>query len=141
MICESGNIHDNRLWAVLFLGLSMLLISGLRQMSHQNDSNTTQQMVLRQDGQELAWVPGKNTDTAGEPLSALLTPFFFAPVRINSADNELLTTLPGIGPGMAGRILDFRQEHGPIENEYDFMRIKGIGPKRFRALRQDISFE
>jgi competence protein ComEA len=57
------------------------------------------------------------------------------PVDLNTADAERLGLLPGIGPSMAGRIIEFRDEHGPFRRVEDLLKIKGIGEKSFQKLR------
>lgn len=50
-------------------------------------------------------------------------------ININSADEEMLTNLPGVGPKTAARITDYRKENGPFKSIEDLLNIKGIGPK------------
>lgn len=57
------------------------------------------------------------------------------PVDINTASEEALIELPGVGPAMARRIVDFRKEHGPFRRVEDLMKVKGIGEKSFAKLR------
>ncbi len=57
------------------------------------------------------------------------------PIDLNRATLEQLEELPGIGPSMARRILEFREKSGPFRRVQDLLAIRGIGPKRFEALR------
>lgn len=50
-----------------------------------------------------------------------------AMVDINSAGLTELQTLPGIGPVLAQRILDYRRENGPFERFSDLANVEGIG--------------
>lgn len=50
-----------------------------------------------------------------------------AMVDINSAGLDELQTLPGIGPVLAQRILDYRRENGPFESFSDLANVEGIG--------------
>ena len=61
-----------------------------------------------------------------------------APVDINKATVDELTTLPGIGATMARRIVAFREEHGPFRRVEDLLKVKGIGEKSFEKLRPHV---
>src|SRR3954447_7732170 len=61
-----------------------------------------------------------------------------APVDLNTATGEQLDTLDGIGPGMAGRILDYRKEHGAFGSVEELGQVPGIGEKRLAALREKV---
>jgi competence protein ComEA len=58
-------------------------------------------------------------------------------VDLNRAGPEELQTLPGIGPALAGRIVESRKREGPFRSAEDLLRVRGIGPAtlaRFRTL-------
>jgi competence protein ComEA len=61
-----------------------------------------------------------------------------APVDLNTATPEQLDQLDGIGPGMAGRILDYRKEHGGFGSVEELGQVPGIGEKRMAALREKV---
>lgn len=50
-----------------------------------------------------------------------------AMVDINAAGLEELQTLPGIGPVLAQRIMDYRRENGPFESFSELSNVEGIG--------------
>ncbi len=56
-------------------------------------------------------------------------------VDINLGDSAALQELPGIGPAMALRIIEYREKNGPFERVEDLMEVKGIGEKRFLNLK------
>ena len=58
-------------------------------------------------------------------------------ISINEADKELLCELTGIGPVMAQRIIDYRQNQ-PFTFLEQLMEVKGIGEKTFQKLKDDI---
>ena len=58
-----------------------------------------------------------------------------APVDINKATAEVLTSIPGVGQATAQRIVDWRGENGPFRRVEDLMKIKGIGEKSFAKIR------
>ncbi len=63
------------------------------------------------------------------------TPVVGAQVNINIADAAQLEALPGIGPTLAQRIIEYRQEHGPFATVEDLLRVPGIGPAKLNQLR------
>ncbi|WP_051617051.1 ComEA family DNA-binding protein [Desulfonatronovibrio hydrogenovorans] len=78
----------------------------------------------------------------------ILLSLLFAPVaglsstqiNINTADAEQLTSLPGIGPALAERIIDYRQEF-PFTKTEDIMQVPGIGEVRYNEIKDLISIE
>ncbi|MDH3628831.1 MAG: helix-hairpin-helix domain-containing protein [Acidobacteriota bacterium] len=56
-------------------------------------------------------------------------------VVLNQATVEQLQTLPGVGPSIARRIVEFRDQHGAFERLEDLMRVKGVGEKTFLKLK------
>ena len=61
-----------------------------------------------------------------------------APVDINTATPEQLDELDGIDPGMAGAILEYREEHGGFGSVEELGQVPGIGEKRLAALREKV---
>jgi competence protein ComEA len=57
-----------------------------------------------------------------------------APVNLNTATLEQLDTLDGVGPGIAQRILDYRQQHGGFSRVEELGEVPGIGDKRLATL-------
>lgn len=59
-------------------------------------------------------------------------------VNINTASEEALQALSGIGPGKAKAIVAYREEHGNFETEEDLMKVSGIGQASYEKLRDEI---
>jgi comEA protein len=59
-------------------------------------------------------------------------------VDINTATCEQLQSLPGIGPQMARRIVEFRDLHGAFSSVQEITAVRGIGQKTFLRLRDRI---
>jgi competence protein ComEA len=64
---------------------------------------------------------------AGKPAPA-------AKVNINTASVEQLTTLPGVGPKLAARIVEYRQKSGTFRSPQELMNVKGVGEKNFAKI-------
>jgi competence ComEA-like helix-hairpin-helix protein len=56
-------------------------------------------------------------------------------VNINTANSELLQTLPGIGPKTAVRIIEYRQTTGRFKSIEGVQDVKGIGPKKYERIK------
>jgi comEA protein len=56
-------------------------------------------------------------------------------ISLNRAGKADLEALPGIGPVMAGRILEDRRERGRFRSVDDLMRVRGVGPKTLEKIR------
>jgi len=55
-------------------------------------------------------------------------------VNINTAGSEQLQMLPRVGPALAGRIIEFRESHGPFGSIDELVAVKGIGETSFDKL-------
>lgn len=60
-------------------------------------------------------------------------------ININTAGKAELETLPGIGPAMADRIIQYREEKGPFSTAEDIKNVSGIGEKRYEQLKDKIT--
>ncbi|EIV93354.1 ComEA family DNA-binding protein [Frankia sp. QA3] len=56
------------------------------------------------------------------------------PVDLNSASTDQLDGLPGVGPVLAGRIVQWRTEHGPFRSAEQLAEVTGLGDKRLADL-------
>ena len=79
------------------------------------------------DASMAAPVPGADGRTPAVPGVAV--------VDLNRAGPSELDALPGIGPVLAGRILEHRRRHGPFREPEDLLAVPGIGPRLFERLR------
>jgi competence ComEA-like helix-hairpin-helix protein len=60
-------------------------------------------------------------------------------LNINTSSANVLETLPGIGKGLAERIVDHREKYGPFRRPEHLIIVRGISDRRFRALRDLIT--
>ena len=60
------------------------------------------------------------------------------PVNLNSATAAQLEELPGVGPVLAQRIIDWRTEHGRFASVDELGEVSGIGEKIFAALQPKV---
>ena len=60
------------------------------------------------------------------------------PLSLSSASAEQLEALDGIGPTLAGRIVEFRRARGGFASVDQLLEVQGIGPARLEALRPQV---
>lgn len=60
-------------------------------------------------------------------------------VNINAAGLEQLDSLPGIGPVLAQRIIDFREENGPFTSVDELQNVSGVGPAVMAKIKDQVT--
>src|SRR5687767_11122686 len=60
-------------------------------------------------------------------------------ININTASVAEIEKLPGIGDVLAGRIIAYREEHGPFRRVEHLMMVRGISDRKFREIRSLVS--
>ena len=60
-------------------------------------------------------------------------------IDINTADLDTLSTLPGIGPTLAQKIIDYRETYGPFYYIEDIMNVEGISDTTFENIKDLIT--
>lgn len=90
---------------------------------------------------ERVWIPRKGETPPPEASGASAGPGGAAggKVNINAASAAQLEDLPGIGPALAERIVEYRTQHGPFRTIRDLMKVTGIGEKKFAALEDYVT--
>jgi competence protein ComEA len=78
-------------------------------------------------------VADDGSPAGGAPGSPDLRPPSLVP--LNTADAAMLQQIPGVGPVLAARIVEHRDEHGPFEVIEDLLDVPGIGEGRLADLR------
>ena len=84
-------------------------------------------------------VPVKGAAGSSQPAASVSDPAsggaVDGPVDINTATQEMLESLPGIGPTLAQRIIDYRQSNGPFASIEAIQDVSGIGPGIFEKIK------
>ncbi len=102
------------------------------------------------DGEQL-YIPATGEATAAPPTTApapakgekaptpTKTPL--GKININTATAEELDLLPGIGPAIAERIIQYRTENGPFKAPEDLKKVRGIGDALYNQMKDKITVE
>ena len=78
------------------------------------------------------------TETDPEPETE---PAVTRPVNINTATAQQLDDLPGIGPVLAQRIVDYRTAHGGFKAVEELLNVSGIGNAKLMEILDEITVE
>jgi competence protein ComEA len=62
-------------------------------------------------------------------------------LNLNTATPKQLESLPGIGPTLAKRIVDFREKKGGFKRVEELLAIPGISEKKWKVLREHLTVE
>jgi len=57
-------------------------------------------------------------------------------LNLNTASIRELEALPGIGPALAKKIVEFRQKKGGFKRIEELLAVPGISEKRWRVLKE-----
>lgn len=60
-------------------------------------------------------------------------------VNINTATQNELDELPGIGPAIAQRIIEYREENGNFQKIEDLQNVKGIGDAKYEEIKESVT--
>jgi competence protein ComEA len=93
-----------------------------------------------QDGEQV-YVPQVG-EALSQPSQVTSMPNDTAPgsiVNLNNGTLADLDTLPGIGPAIAQRIIDYREANGPFTTIEQIMDVSGIGPATFDKIKDRIT--
>ena len=112
------------------LNLAAHLEDGIRvDVPYQNEVSV--QATTEQDTSKEETVPPPTISSPSESRNDL--------VNINTADQSTLETLSGIGPVIASRIIDFRDQNGPFIEIVEIQKVSGIGPATFDKIKDYIT--
>ncbi|MEM6648103.1 MAG: ComEA family DNA-binding protein [Bacteroidota bacterium] len=64
-----------------------------------------------------------------KPNTSRKAPVASGPVNVNTGTLAELDRLPGVGPALAQRIIDYREAYGAFARVASLERVRGIGPK------------
>lgn len=117
-----------------YLNQAQLLFDGMKVYVPTSEEVSEQGGSLLQEmGQEgiIGAIQGSSSALSGSEDSGL--------VNINTASEELLCTLSGIGPGKAKSIIAYREQNGAFRSIEEIMNVEGIKEGLFARIRDSIT--
>ena len=89
------------------------------------------------DGQKVL-VPG--AQRAADAANAAAPGPSLQTVNVNTATIAELDALPGVGPALAARIIEYRRKNGPFSSLEELDEVEGIGPGKLEDLADRVTF-
>ncbi len=91
------------------------------------------------DGEQIVVGAGAGTGAGTGATSVGSSVGAIAQVNLNQATVEQLDTLPGVGPVIAERIVEYRKTHGSFSHTRDLLDVPGIGDAKFADMASAIT--
>ncbi len=98
--------------------------------------------ALLKDGQKII-IPYKISNETDEGINKnmfnnIQSEYYFSSntkININTADTNMLQTLPGIGPVLSGKIIEYRNKNGFFVEIDDIQDVSGIAEKKYEGIK------
>lgn len=98
-----------------------------------------------EDGQKIV-IPSINDSdeisekyiTSGAGANVVEGDVYGSKVNINTATQTELETLTGIGPSMASKIIEYRNQNGRFDDIEDLKNVPGIGESKYQSVKESI---
>lgn len=116
--------------AILFLLMALLVGSGIILYQRNHPGFAPQLKLDKSDVDslgEIQYLSGR-----GQEENA---------IDLNRATAAELQLLPGVGPALSKRIVEYREAKGEFDKIEDVMQVSGIGPKTFQAIKDYVIVE
>ena len=93
-----------------------------------------EQVTVPSEGESAVAPDGEAVEGSGGETGATSGVAADGRINLNTASQEELESLPGIGEATARKILASREAEGPFASTEDLMRVPGIGEKKYEAM-------
>ena len=139
---------------IVYLEASSRIVDAIKEAGGATKEADLSQINLAyelQDGQKI-YIPNKNekiseyiTMSSGnnviieENNSSAETERKENKVNINTANVNELDNLPGIGPSLAQRIIEYREENGNFKSIEELQNVKGIGEAKYSDIKDNVT--
>ena len=107
---------------------AVLAAGGFTEAADQSSVNLAREIS---DGEQIVVLPAGGSLPTGQHSGAVANTF---QISLNRASQIELETLPGVGPALASRMVDWRVTNGGFKKKQDLMKVSGIGQKLFAGI-------
>lgn len=118
--------------ALLFLLVALLIGSGITLYKRSHPQFAPELVVEKND---LA------ADSGRQKVDQLSEKPARKKINLNHATALELELIPGIGPKLSQRIVDYRKTNGEFQKLEDLIKVPGIGPKNFEQIKDYLTIE
>lgn len=91
-----------------------------------------------EDGMQVR-VPMRLRDAGEKGATASIGRQADGKINLNTATEKELQELPGIGPAMSARIVEYRESNGAFQSIDDIKKVRGIGASKFEKLKDRVT--
>lgn len=119
-LTENANISNVNLAYIVEDGMKIRIPS-------QDEKELEEEYITKESGKGVI-ISDEVNDNSEKSLS----------VNINIANQEELENLPGIGPSIANKIIEYRNQNGRFKNIEDIKNVTGIGESKFEKIKDFI---
>ncbi len=116
--------------ALLFLLLTLLVGSGITLYKRTHPQFAPQLIVEKKEVDPLPQTQSPLNEEQGKKK-----------INLNQATSAELQLLPGLGPALSKRIVEYRKINGQFKQIEDIMQVQGIGLKTFERIKDYITIE
>lgn len=102
---------------------------GLSKLADQSSVNLARELT---DGEQVVVFKTGEAPTVAGAISQ------GSRISLNQSSALELEQLPGVGPALAGRIVDWREANGGFKKKEDLLNISGIGDKLFAGIKDEV---
>ena len=131
-ITVAGGISQNA--SLKDVNLAYVLEDAMKIYIPNKSEETEQKQIVTTDDASIQSYASITSST-----STISSPSSSSKVNINKASITDLETINGIGPGLAQKIITYREEHGKFSSIDDIKNVSGIGDKKFEKIKDSIS--
>ena len=107
---------------------AVLAAGGFTELADQSSVNLAREIS---DGEQIVVLASGVSQSIGQTGS---TTSQAKQISLNRASQLELESLPGVGPALAGRMVDWRAANGGFKKKQDLMKVSGIGQKLFAGI-------
>jgi len=103
------------------------LAGGMTELAVQSSVNLARMLS---DGEQIVVLSSDQLSNSAEGIGY---------ISLNRASQDQLESLSGVGPALAGRILEYRKSHGSFSDLSELREVSGIGAKLFESISKQLT--